>query len=166
MLGWLLRGRTYLHPKEFRNRNHHHVFFHTLSVLNLLRPLVFELATVSCVGGSRFSRYNRVHLDVGVASGILGHNCVHGGLRVYMGVVSGCAWVWSQGVHGCGLRHTGPQLCAWVWSQAYWATIVYMDVVSGCAWVWSQGVHGCGPLKHSANGKKFCMLNYLINVSK
>ena len=45
MLGWLLRGRTYLHPKEFRNRNHHHVFFHTLSVLNLLRPLVFELAT-------------------------------------------------------------------------------------------------------------------------
>ena len=41
-LGWLLRGRAHLTPREFRNKQHKLFFVNALAILELLQPLVFQ----------------------------------------------------------------------------------------------------------------------------
>ena len=41
-LGWLLRGRAHLTPREFRNKQHKLLFVNALAILELLQPLVFQ----------------------------------------------------------------------------------------------------------------------------
>ena len=41
-LGWLLRGRAHLTPREFRNKQHKLLFVNSLAILELLQPMVFQ----------------------------------------------------------------------------------------------------------------------------